>query len=71
MRGMLIRIICFTLCLFLPVGVRETNAAKKSFTVTIAAGQFDRRETVASFALPQDLKSASYALRDESGKLIP
>ena len=71
MRGIIIGIICYTLCLILPVGVRETSAAKKSFTVTITAEQFDRRETVVSFSLPQDLKRTSYALRDESGKSLP
>ncbi|MGH9902985.1 MAG: PmoA family protein, partial [Pyrinomonadaceae bacterium] len=42
---------------------------QKTAHVTVAAGAFDRRETVVSFALPASLKGKSYGLRDESGRV--
>ena len=49
----------------------ELVAAKRKTTVSVAAGSYDRRETVVSFALPAELKGDAYALRDASGLLIP
>jgi hypothetical protein len=49
----------------------ESGAAKKNIYITVAAGSFERRETVVSFALPAGLKGKSYGLRDESGQVIP
>jgi hypothetical protein len=57
-------------CLVLPVGVRRTSAAKPSFIVTVAAGPFDRRDTVVTFRLPKELQGRKVALRDEAGKLL-
>lgn len=47
------------------------TAAKKKTTVSVAAGSYDRHETVVSFALPDEFKGESYALRDTSGQMIP
>jgi hypothetical protein len=49
----------------------ELNAGNRHAYVSVAAGSLDRRETVVSFALPADFKSGSYALRDDSGQMIP
>jgi len=61
----------------------ELTAAKRKPYVSVAAGSFDRRETVVSFALPPKPKGNVYdardaydlhdawALRDASGRLIP
>jgi hypothetical protein len=50
--------------------VPESSAAQKSFTITVAAGAFDRRETVVSFQLPKELTATSYGLRDPSGRVL-
>jgi hypothetical protein len=49
----------------------ELSAAKRQASVSVAAGDHDRYETVVSFALPAEFKGDSYALRDASGQLIP
>ncbi|HXG67436.1 MAG TPA: PmoA family protein [Blastocatellia bacterium] len=59
------------LCLGLAVCPVETGAARKAAYVTVAAGPFDRRETVVSFTMPGGLKASLYRLRDESGRLLP
>jgi Methane oxygenase PmoA len=64
-------ILCFILCLASPLYLLETSAARKTYYVTVAAGQFDRRETVVTFSLPKDMKGAHYGLRDEAGRMIP
>ncbi len=57
--------------LILVVSLFESTAARKSFTLTVAAGSLDRRETVTSFVLPTDAEGKFYALRDEAGRVIP
>ena len=47
------------------------TAAKRKSHVSVAAGAYDRRETIVSFALPAEFKGDAYALRDASGQLIP
>jgi hypothetical protein len=49
----------------------EPSAAKRPATVSVAAGAHDRYETLVSFALPPEFKGDSYALRDDSGQLVP
>jgi len=49
----------------------ELTAAKRKTQVVVAAGSYDRSETVVSFALPAELKGDAYALRDAAGQLIP
>lgn len=49
----------------------ESTAPKKTAFITVAAGSFDRRETVVSFNLPAELSGSSYSLRDEANRLIP
>lgn len=49
----------------------ELSAAKRQASVSVAAGDHDRYETVVSFALPAEFKGDSYALRDAAGQLIP
>ncbi|MGA9773353.1 MAG: PmoA family protein [Blastocatellia bacterium] len=48
----------------------ETGASGLRAYVKVAAGSLDRRETIVTFSLPKDLKAKSYALRDESGRMI-
>ncbi len=59
--------LCLVFCLAATFGVQESSAARKSITLTVAAGSFDRRETVVSFNLPTELSATSYRLRDQSG----
>lgn len=49
----------------------ESSAYERRTYISIAAGALDRRDAVVSFQLPKDLKAAVYALRDESGRVIP
>ena len=49
----------------------ESSAAKRSAQITVSAGPFDRRDSVVSFELPTEFKGASYALRDETGRVVP
>ncbi len=49
----------------------ESRAAPPNVSITVAAGSLDRRATVVSFRLPQELKAHSYLLRDNSGQAIP
>ena len=48
----------------------ELSAAKRQTYVSVAAGAYDRYDTVVSFALPADLKGDSYALRDAAGRQV-
>lgn len=48
-----------------------SSAAKRSAQIAVSAGSFDRRESIISFELPDEFKEASYALQDESGRLVP
>ncbi len=44
---------------------------QKNPSVTVNAGAFDRRDTVVSFPLPENLRAHFYGLRDSSGRSIP
>jgi len=66
-KGLLTILICL---LVLPATI-ETSAARKSALITVSAGLVDRRESMVSFELPAEFKEASYALRDESGLVVP
>src|SRR5678809_244600 len=68
-RAFILLILVITLTLTL-CEFRSIARSKQTYIV-VAAGEFDRRETVVSFALPQDLKGKSYILRDETGQVIP
>ena len=46
------------------------GAVKRKTFVSVVAGSYDRRETVVSFALPDEVKGKSYALRDASGPFV-
>jgi len=48
-------------------GSISSNRTEKGVYVTVAAGKFDRREVVTSFALPKELKGSRYSLRDRKG----
>ncbi len=52
------------------VVVLSTHGAKRKTYVSVAAGSYDRNETIVSFALPDEFKGESYSLRDASGQLI-
>ncbi len=56
---------------FALLGGPDSKTAKKNLSVTVAAGSFDRHETIVSFDLPPEIKGASYALRDASNQLVP
>jgi hypothetical protein len=49
----------------------DSIASHKSVYVTVAAGPFDRKDTVVSFTLPEGMHAKSYALRDDSGQTLP
>jgi Methane oxygenase PmoA len=57
-------------CLVILAGQFKSNAVKETTILTVTAGEKDRRETVVSFNSPKGLKTGSYGLRDESGKVI-
>lgn len=59
------------ICLVASVVNFETKAISNPSYVTVVAGSFDRKDSVVSFAMPKGLKSKSYALRDESSRLLP
>jgi hypothetical protein len=62
--------LCSVIFLVISVHPLESSAAGKTFFVTVAAGPLDRRETVVTFTLPEELKGKSYGLRDASGSVI-
>ena len=68
MRSALLSII---IAVFALSAVIESTAAKRSAQITVSAGSFDRRQSVVSFELPSEFKEATYALRDESGRVVP
>ncbi|HKS43161.1 MAG TPA: PmoA family protein [Blastocatellia bacterium] len=68
MRNLYISILVIGFAVLIPRF--ESSASERRTYVKVAAGSLDRRETVVSFALPKDLKAKSYALRDESGRMI-
>ncbi|MDQ3815365.1 MAG: PmoA family protein, partial [Armatimonadota bacterium] len=47
-----------------------TVSSHAGYRVTVAAGQWDRRQTVVTFALPETVRGAS-ALRDSDGHTLP
>jgi hypothetical protein len=63
--------LCSVVCLALSVSLFDAGAARKTVTVTVAAGSLDRRDTVVTFTLPKDLSGTSFSLRDETGASIP
>src|SRR5262245_54553307 len=50
--------------------VASVFAAEKKFTVTVEAGDFDRRGAIVSFALPNGVKGEELSLQRE-GKTFP
>jgi hypothetical protein len=54
--------------LVLATNVELADVKSKTY-VSVAAGSYDRNETVVSFALPDEPKGESYSLRDASGQL--
>lgn len=58
-------------CLALSLCQSDAASAGKTFHITVAAGSVDRQESIVSFALPRELKSKYYELRDESGVAVP
>jgi hypothetical protein len=64
-------LVCALLCLALTVSLFGSSAARKSYTVSVAAGALDRQGSVITFTLPEDLKGKSYRLRSDSGQMVP
>ncbi len=64
-------ICCGLICLVASISRFDSNAIEKSVYVTVAAGSFDRRDSVVSFAMPKGLRAKSYALRGDAGSLLP
>jgi hypothetical protein len=60
-----------SVCLLLSICLLDTGAAQKRIYITVAAGKLDRRESVVTFSLPENLKARAYELRDDKGKRIP
>lgn len=52
-------------------GVAQGQADERSYAVTVAAGGFDRQNTVVSFSLPASLSAEAYHLETSSGKSVP
>ena len=55
-------------CLF--AFVMSVSAADKTFVVMVEAGDYDRRDTVAVFAVPEAMKNGTLALQSK-GKAVP
>ena len=65
-------IACFGLVIFLLTTARlDSKPIIKTTYLTVSAGNLDRRESIVTFALPKTLKAGLYALRDDTGKLLP
>jgi hypothetical protein len=63
---------CFgVFCLIASISRFDPRASEKPVYITVAAGSFDRRDCVVSFAMPKGLKAKSYALRGDAGMLLP
>lgn len=55
------------ICLVASISRLDSKAIEKPVYVTLAAGSFDRRDCVVSFAMPKGLNARSYRLRDDAG----
>jgi len=65
-------IACCALAIFCFIISRlDYRAARKPTYLTVAAGSIDRRDSVVAVEFPKTLKSRSYALRDDAGRLLP
>ena len=64
-------VLAVTTCVAGAIGLFDSEAAKGSVSISVAAGSFDRRETVVTFDLPANFKGTSYGLRDEKGRVLP
>lgn len=64
-------ILCAIALCALALARPETEAARKDFYVTVAAGAHDRRDAIVTFEPPAELKDKAYVLRDDAGQLIP
>src|SRR5215471_8891375 len=65
-------IACSVFAIFLLIAPRlDSKPVFKTTFLTVAAGNLDRRESIVTFAFPKTLKAGSYALRDDTGKLLP
>jgi len=62
---------CGLICLLASIVKFETKAINSPLYVTVAAGVFDRKDSVVSFAMPKGLKSHSYVLRGDAGDFLP
>lgn len=64
-------VICCGLICLVAFSRFDSKAIEKLVYVTVAAGSLDRKDTVVSFAMPKGLRARSYALRGDSGRLLP
>ena len=62
---------CALICVLASITPFYSSAFEKRAYVVVAAGSFDRKDSIVSFALPKWLKSKAYSLRDDSGHLLP
>ncbi len=67
-KAMRISILLLLACL---VFSHISRATAKPLLITIAAGKFDRRETLVSFMMPVEAKEKFYRLRDATGRTFP
>lgn len=51
--------------------VSSLGAGEAKYTVTVTAGELDRRETVVPFALPADAPKGEWTMSDEAGAAVP
>jgi hypothetical protein len=59
------------ICLVASISPLDSTASQKPVYVTVAAGAFDRKDSVVSFTMPKGMNAKAYALRDDSGHVLP
>ena len=64
-------IFCALISLVASISPLESTASQKPVYVTVTAGAFDRKDSVVSFTMPKGMIARSYALRDDSGHVLP
>ena len=65
-------VICFGLiCFVTPISQLDSKAIEKPVYVVVAAGSFDRKDSVVSFTMSKSPKAKSYWLIDDSGVRLP
>ena len=64
-------IFCALIYLVASISPLDSTASQKPVYVTVTAGGFDRKDSVVSFTMPKGMMGRAYALRDDSGHMLP